>query len=331
MHYLQIISKWFDNSLKKKLYFETHAPMFYKGTHIPRYPILQEDGSFVMNRWQRQLITSLHPTSNQEILYIVELLFGAVLTTSKKQVKQSTTIIPIKFLIKIPPIVKGPEPINHGWYSPGTRRALEGAIQLYKPNIIVELGVWMGQATMGMCEASTPRKITYYGFDRFSDTATEPKYVDGPADSFFLHHGRLETTLANLAPYAAKGHELYITNRNCYKALEYLKKHKITPDLLFIDFEKDTVPLRTLLNAYMLEFPKLVIVGDDLVVESVKRAIVDIPHHNFYNAYVIAPTLHPKESFHPAKYTPMKNFIDTLPKEERDKILSNKEWSSYFM
>jgi hypothetical protein len=46
---------------------------------------------------------------------------------------------------------------------------------------------------------------------------------------------------------------------------------------------------------------------------------------------VIAPTLHPKESFHPAKYTPMKHFIDTLPKEERDKILSNKEWNGYFM
>jgi len=53
--------------------------------------------------------------------------------------------------------------------------------------------------------------------------------------------------------------------------------------------------------------------------------------NKFYNAYVIAPTLHPKESFHPAQYTPMKNFIDTLSKEERDKILSNKEWSSYFM
>jgi len=327
---LQIVSPWFDKFLDKKNYFERHAPMFYKETTIPRYPLLNEDGSFTMNEWQQLLFKSIKTGSNEEILYIIQLLFGAVLTTSKKQVKLSTSIIPVKFLIKIPPIVKGPEPIYHGWYSPGTRRALEGAIQLYKPNIIVELGVWMGCGAMGICEASSPRKITYYGFDRFSDTATQPKYINSPADSFFLQHGRLETTIANLAPYAAKGHDLYITNRNCYKALEYLKQHKITPDLLFVDFEKDTVPLRTLLNAYMLEFPKLVIVGDDLIGESVKRAIIDIPHHNFYNAYVIAPTLHPKESFHPAKYTPMKNFIDTLPKEERDAILSNKEWRGYF-
>ena len=305
--------------------------MFYKGTTIPRYPIYNEDGSFTMNEWQQLLFKSIETKSNDEILYIIQLLFGAVLTTSTKKIKQVESTIPTKFLIKVPPSIAGPERIYHGWYSSGTRRALEGAIQLYKPNIIVELGVWMGTATMGLCEASAPRKIKYYGFDRFSDTATEPPYVNTPADSFFLHHGRLETTLANLAPYAAMGHELYITNRNCYKALEFLKKRKIVPDLLFIDFEKDTVPLRTLLNAYMLEYPKLVIVGDDLVFKTVQRAIIDIPHHNFHEGYVIAPTLHPKEEFRPAPYTPMKNFIDTLPKEEKEKILNNKFTSGYFI
>jgi hypothetical protein len=169
------------------------------------------------------------------------------------------------------------------------------------------------------------------GFDYYNDTATEPKHVKTPADSLFLHHNRLETVVANLAPYAAMGHELYITNRNCYKALDFLKKRKIVPNLLFIDFEKSTIPLRTLLHAYMLEFPKLVIVGDDLLGEGVKRAIIDIPHHNFHEGYVIAPTLHPKEEFCPAAYTPMKNFIETLPKEEKEKILKDKFTSGYFI
>jgi hypothetical protein len=331
MYNLQVMSTYFDRSLRKRSYFEAHAPMFYKGTRIPRYPILNEDGSFTMNRWQRQLITSIHPTSNADILYIIEFLFGAIITTSTKRIKRSTSIIPIKFLIKIPPSIVGPVPIHHGWYSGGTRRALEGAIQLYKPNIVVELGVWMGQSAIGICEASAPRKITYYGFDRFSDTATEPKYVNTSGDSFFLHHGRLESTLANLAPYAAKGHELYITNRNCYKALEFLKKRKIVSDLLFIDFEKSTNPLRTLINDYRKEFPNIVIVGDDLMEEGVKHAISNIPHHKFNTGYVIAPKLHSKEMFHPASYTPMKKFIDTLPKEEQAKIRANKNIAGYFL
>jgi hypothetical protein len=331
MYYLHVLSTFFDNSLAKRSYFETHTPMFYKGTRIPRYPILNEDGSFTMSRWQRHIISSLHPTSNNAILYSIEFLFGAIITTSAKRIKRSTaSLIPIKFLIKVPPVVAGPAPIYHGWYSRGTRQALEGAIQLYKPTIIVELGVWMGQSAIGICEAAAPRKITYYGFDRFSDTATQPKYVNTPADSFFLEHGRLETTLANLAPYAAKGHELYLTNRNAFKALEFLKKRNIVPDLLFIDFEKSTIPLRTLLHDYKKEFPNLVIVGDDLVGDGVKRAIAGMPHHNFFNAYVMAPTLYPKKDFHPAPYTPMKLFIDTLSKEEQDKIKADKMVTSYF-
>ena len=111
----------------------------------------------------------------------------------------------------------------------------------------------------------------------------------------------MKTTIANLSPYGNK-HNIFINNIDVFDSLNYLRRHNIKPDLLFIDAVKDTISLRTLIRAYQIEHPDIIIVGDDLVFDNVKKAIHDMPHLNFNEAYVIAQKLYSKSEFKKGDY-----------------------------
>jgi predicted O-methyltransferase YrrM len=168
------------------------------------------------------------------------------------------------------------EPFMHGWYSDKTREALEGAVQHYKPKVVVELGVWYGKSTSGIFQSS-PHKIDYYGFDYFTPTATNPDYVtQTPIDKLFMKHFRLESAVANVAPYSKK-HNIHFLFHDVLKSDEVMKKLNVVPDLLFIDAIKKTDELQNTIDKYLKLNPNIVIVGDDYVFDTVKRAVKKYP------------------------------------------------------
>ncbi len=325
---LFVISKWFSDK-EKRLYYENRAKLFYDNTRIPRYPVIKEDGKVVMNAFQRSILNSLKPKNMNQLYFLIKYLFGALIAPEDFDIsKLEYEFISRYFTYKIPTGIVGPSRLYHGWYSSGTRLALEGAIQLYKPNVIVELGVWMGASAVGICETVKDRKITYIGFDFFTDSADNPTYISkSPIEKLLIDHNRLETTIANLSPYGDK-HNLYINNIDIYDSLNYLRKNNIKPDMLFIDAVKDTIQLRTLIRAYQLEHPDIVIIGDDLVFDDVKKAIHNIPHLNFNEAYVIAQKFYPKSDFKKGDYE-VDKIIKRFELSEEEKKLIPKSFSMY--
>jgi hypothetical protein len=324
---LFVISKYFKKD--DKIYFENRAKLFYEGTRIPRYPVYKKDGTIVMNKFQRSIINSLKPKTMKQVNFLIKYLFGAIIASADFDIsKLEYTFMNRYFTYKIPYGVVGPSRLYHGWYSSNTRLALEGAIQLYKPNVIVELGVWMGASAIGVCETVKDRKIKFIGFDFFTDSADNPTYISkSPIENLLIDHTRLETTIANLSPYANK-HDLFICKRDVIDSLGILKKNKIKPDLLFIDSIKETRELQTVIKTYLKEYPDIVIVGDDLVFDTVKKAIHNIPHLNFNQAYVIAQKFYPKSDFKKGDYE-LDKIIKRFELSEEEKKLVPKNFLMY--
>lgn len=256
---VHVLSHWMNDHPAKKRYFETHAnpllfPLF-NGTRI------------VANKLHTKLLS--YGTTLEEKMYILSKYIGAYRGVPYTGTLQKVHMSPI---LKVTPSL-GTNMFMHGWYEHnGTRRVLEGAIQHYKPKVIMEFGVWYGKSAVGILQSAL-HKITYIGVDYFTPAATSPKHItQSPLDKLFLDHPRLETAVSNVAPYSKK-HNVYFIIERIDKVLSILRKESIVPDLLFIDAIKDFNELTSTINAYIEHAPDIVIVGDDRTSHDVQRAV----------------------------------------------------------
>jgi predicted O-methyltransferase YrrM len=264
---LHVISNWFKDFPKKREYFEEQADK-------DLFPIVDFEKKTIKSNKLHKTLLQFGETFEQK-MGIIKKYVGAYVTDNNQPFETDRSSAEI-IGFKITPSLAVTEPFMHGWYSDKTREALEGAIQHYKPKVIVELGVWYGKSTVGIFQSS-PHKVDYYGFDYFSPTATNPDYVtQSPIDKLFMKHFRLESAVANVAPYAKK-HNIHFLLHDVLKSDEVMKKLKVVPDLLFIDAIKNTTELQNTIDEYLKLNPDIVIVGDDYVFDSVKRAVKKYP------------------------------------------------------
>ena len=170
----------------------------------------------------------------------------------------------------------------HGWYSDNSKIALEGAIQYYKPKIVFELGVWYGKSTVGILQSSK-NKLNYYGFDFFSPTATNPKYVTmSPLDKMFIDHPRFESAVSNVAKYSKK-HNIHFIVGDVNTDID------IIPDLIYIDAIKNSKDLDKIIKKFLSMNNDIVIVGDDYIFPSVKEGVKNFKNKKIFgnDAYII--------------------------------------------
>jgi predicted O-methyltransferase YrrM len=254
---IYVISKWFDKFPEKKTYFEQNAPP-------ELFPVVDfEKKTIKANRLHSQLLK--YGDTFEEQIQIIRKYIGAVNSHSIPRIEH----LPInkQLLLKITPSMET-SPYMHGWYSPETRKALEGAIQYYKPRVVFELGVWYGQSAVGMFQ-SAKHKIEYYGFDFFTPTATNPDYVTmSNADRMFIPHPRLESAVSNLAPFSGK-HDIYFVFDDVMKSPDF----GVTPDLVFIDAIKKEQELVKIIRQFQKLNPKIIIVCDDYIFPGVREAL----------------------------------------------------------
>jgi predicted O-methyltransferase YrrM len=254
---IYVISKWFDNFPEKKTYFEQNAPP-------ELFPVVDfEKKTIKANRLHSQILK--YGDTFEEKINLIRKYIGALNSDTPPKFTLKPTNVTIK--LKITPSMET-SPYMHGWYSSDTRKALEGAIQYYKPRVVFELGVWYGQSSVGIFQ-SAQNKIEYYGFDYFTPTATNPDYVTmSHADKMFIPHPRLESAVSNLAPFSKK-HDIYFVFDDVMKSPEF----GVTPDLVFIDAIKKEQELVKIIRQFQKLNPDVIIVCDDYIFPSVRQAL----------------------------------------------------------
>lgn len=147
---------------------------------------------------------------------------------------------------------------------------LSAAIKVVRPRVILELGSWLGLSTRWMAELCDP-DTRIYTLDWFKNTAIYENALHrvSPIDKLFFEFSRFETFHRNLDDFK----HIYMLKGDVYELLEELQRDRLDPDIVFIDCEKKTEPLLNLLRNLHRYFPNAVVVGDDFVFPSVKRAL----------------------------------------------------------
>jgi predicted O-methyltransferase YrrM len=288
-----VVSHWFAHNKQKREYVETNI----KQCLLPII-LFTEKVIIPPNKLMQELIEHAH--SFEDMLALIEKYIGAFISPDYKGQKLTkSTGITIK--LRITPRMLSDVPIKQlmydKWFSSNTRRALEGAVQYYRPKVVVELGVYLGCSTVSCLNASKG-PISYYGFDYFTHICTNPENISfSPLDRFFLDFPKLETAVANVIPFSKK-HNINFILYDVLKSCEYLSTRGIVPDLLFIDSIKDEHNLNEIIHKYLLLNPDIVIVGDDMIFESVKKALKRFNYITFGDeAYLIQ-----KAKLHADKY-----------------------------
>lgn len=272
---LYIISKWFDNFPSEKKYFQETASS-------ELFPVVDFNSKTIRaNRLHSKLLS--YGTTFEDKINLIRKYIGALNSRTTPLFKLNrTSVVPC---IKITPSMETSK-FMHGWYSPDTRNALEGAVQYYKPKVVFELGVWYGQSTVGIFQ-SAEHKIKYYGFDFFTPTATNPEYVTKTsADKMFIEHPRLESAVSNIASFSKK-HDIFFVFEDVMKSPNFSRKHNVIPNLLFIDAIKQEDSLKEIILEFRALNPKIIIVCDDYVFPNVRKALKDFPKKIFGKHAVI--------------------------------------------
>jgi len=161
------------------------------------------------------------------------------------------------------------QPRMHGWFGRNTELYLQHAIQAYAPRVIVELGSWLGKSSAFI--AQTMRAdATLYCFDKFQNIAASPYKFDEPSpiDQFYFGTPRFETFCVN------------VSNPSCvpvkHDVMDFIAVMRtlgVVPDLVFIDAVKKTTHLVRLLRDIFTYAPEAVVIGDDNIFPSVRRAV----------------------------------------------------------
>lgn len=154
----------------------------------------------------------------------------------------------------------------HGWLSKDTAYNLKYALNHFKPKTVLELGSWLGKSAHYMKTLSP--NITLYCYDKFQNVCLTPySYNDPtPLDRFYFNFLRYETFWSNMNKFD----NVYAIQEDAYKSLDMMDPKKI--EMIYIDFIKSETKLMKFLERIFKLFPDTVIVGDDFVFETVKKA-----------------------------------------------------------
>lgn len=299
---------------------------------VPTYPIVYDENAIAITPIQLMQINGVNPNTeniSKSLLNRISQELGAVLIMNDLSFDKS-----YNFKIKPESIVNGmsdfkegifkdgrfqkliPESVKyiprfgHGWISNSTLSTLDTVCHYTSPKVIFELGSWYGLSSR-VISHSMISPYTIYSVDVYKNSAISDKsyYKNSPENKMFLNHLRYETRCANEVRQEKEvnisrfffdeqvsdiEHETIMVKMDIYEAIEIFYKEKISPDLIFVDFEKKTKALINLLHKLVKYFPKAIIVGDDLVSSSVKNALKAVKTsmvnvYEFGESYIIYP------------------------------------------
>ncbi len=264
---------WIDGAPPKK---EIDALKKKYVNMMPLYAIVGKKYILITKIISRQIYTlSARGCSVEGImdLYLYEM--GAVMTDGQitplrefKGVKIPSVIWSVN-----PSYVAHIKPKMHGWFSRYTALCLEYVLTNYQYGVVVELGSWFGKST-GFILQKMRKGSKLYCFDKFQNIVLSPYKMDPPAkiDQFYLTTPRYETFCKNISPYL-RDKKCYTVKHDVNDFLTITSANFVTPDVVFIDAVKNTDKLVRMVNAIFRCNRKAIIVGDDYVFDTVKKAV----------------------------------------------------------
>jgi hypothetical protein len=296
-----IISYWYDKYIEKKTYVEKKINQ----QSLPYVDFINLD--IKTNNLYKYILDKYcqGPTPNDTFinkLICIRRIIGAFVSDNydksnhkklfyqKEKIFESTNsikCIKIHLSKNLMPNYKDKMMLN-GWYYTATQNGLEGAIQYYKPKVIVELGVYLAKSTNGIFQTTKKlnMSVDYYGFDFFTNICTNPKNISySPLDDFFLDYFKLDTAIANVLDYSDTNNINYLI-LDVTKSPEYFKERNIIPDLVFIDALKDYDQLLNTINKFIELNNNIIIIGDDYNVNDDVKDVVK----QFKNSKVLGNT-----------------------------------------
>lgn len=167
---------------------------------------------------------------------------------------------------------------QHGWCGYDTHLMLLLAITAFKPKNIIELGTWYG-ASIRYILQNCQSNATVYSVDYFKNVCINGNKQESlvPEDKMFYNFIRFESIISSVESFALNNlthASKFITMKmDIAEGVDFLHEHGVDIDMVFIDAEKKTKPLISLILKIRSYYPNAVIVGDDNVYQSVKDAV----------------------------------------------------------
>jgi hypothetical protein len=155
----------------------------------------------------------------------------------------------------------------HGWFTANNQMLLYKYLKLYKPNIVCELGTWLGLSSKFICD-NTKKDTLVINIDMWK--GDESIGYTTKHDNIDLY----KQYLVNMQEYKNKVFPIKMDGR---KAIKYLYDNNVKLDLIYLDmghtYENAIGDLETLLQYY----PNVPILGDDyFYYDGVRKAVHEI-------------------------------------------------------
>ena len=284
--------------------------------YMPLYPMFLCNGNITVLIFTNILLQQLNGFNKncktqkeyiQDYLYRIKHTVGALITNKEQKTR------PFKKTLEGMNEEYAPKPLNHfnvlevksnynyliskkhGWLADGSKANLIYAIKEFKPKTIIEFGSWYGMSAE-LIKQQAPKSILYC-LDKFQPLLSEKSYISkrySPIDKFYFNYPRTETFIKNMSPYK---NVITISHKGIQlEAIDFFIENKIKPDLIYIDFLKKTDELVKFLKKFHKHFPETIIVGDDNMYKSVKKAfqIFKNQYSQLYygelnDSYIISP------------------------------------------
>lgn len=223
---------------------------------------------------------------------------------------------------------------GHGWASQYTQSNLISALKVVKPKVILELGVWYGLSTRLMSHYNPTKDCKIYCADFYKNSAIPDKEYRKlyPSDKFYKNHQKYETFYANLSGRVPendltqrfyfdkvdtnKSKSVYIMKMDANEAIEIAKKTNMNPDLIYVDFVKNTEELTIVLRKLRDYFPKAIIVGDDYVYDRVKKAVA-IANLKYTWKFTESYTIIPDKDLYDKFSVVVKKYYNSIKKTDK--------------
>jgi hypothetical protein len=152
-----------------------------------------------------------------------------------------------------------------GWLSDGAAAVLRGELTP-ATRVVVELGSWLGMSTRFIADCAPC--ATVIAIDHWQGSAEHHELAECRSMLPWL----FENFLAMNWSYRHRVIPLKMTS---IEGLEVVAAHKVVPDLIFMDADHRYEALLDDLNSASRLFPDAVLVGDDLELSEVRRAVSD--------------------------------------------------------
>lgn len=165
-------------------------------------------------------------------------------------------------------------PLHHGWLGEANKKGLNRFIREKKPQVVIEIGSWLGNSTIFMAQR-LPAGAQLYAIDHFEGSPEH--YQDSSLASFLPT--LYDQFLSNVI-HAGVASTIIPIKQSSEQAFNFLKGN-IKADLIYIDAAHDTQSVYKDITMYaqLLEEDG-VLCGDDWQWDSVKAAVMRYAQEN---------------------------------------------------